>query len=90
VYRDGSRDEQVLTTRLDNKIDEDDDSNAADDLLELYLKGEVSEKAALQLGIVAEGEKDSNSIACPECGVGKLEKTDDCAVCPECWYSPCK
>jgi len=88
VYRDGSRNEQVLTTRVDNKLDDGGDRD--DDLLELYLKGEVSEKAALRLGIVSEEDAGSDTLTCPECGDGELEKTDDCAVCPECWYSPCK
>ncbi|UBF20118.1 class II ribonucleotide reductase [Halorubrum virus HRTV-26] len=88
VYRDGSRDVQVLTTRVDNNLDDEGDRD--DDLLELYLKGEVSEKAAVQLGIVGEDDVGSDTLTCPECGDGELEKTDDCAVCPECWYSPCK
>jgi ribonucleoside-diphosphate reductase alpha chain len=57
VYRDGSRDEQVLTTRMDNKLDDDD-------------------------------EDESN--LCPDCGEAEIEDTEDCAVCPECFYSPCK
>jgi len=56
VYRDGSRDEQVLTTRVDNKLDDDEDE----------------------------------SNLCPDCGEAEIEDTEDCAVCPECFYSPCK
>jgi ribonucleoside-diphosphate reductase alpha chain len=55
VYRDGSRNEQVLTTRVDNKLDDEDKSNL-----------------------------------CPDCGEAEIEDTEDCAVCPECFYSPCK
>lgn len=86
VYRDGSRDEQVLTTRMDNSLDGEDSD---DELLDLYLQGELSEAAARQLGIVNEDDEESDTITCPDCGDGELEKTDDCAVCSECFFSPC-
>jgi ribonucleoside-diphosphate reductase alpha chain len=80
VYRDGSRDEQVLTTRMDNKLDEDGDNR--EQLVELYKSDEVSDVAAAGLGII-------EADVCPDCGDGILEDTDDCAVCTECWFSPC-
>jgi adenosylcobalamin-dependent ribonucleoside-diphosphate reductase len=80
VYRDGSRDEQVLTTRMDNKLDEDGDNRQQ--LRALYESDEVSDVAAAQLGLIEEK-------VCPDCGEGTLEDTDDCAVCPECFFSPC-
>jgi ribonucleoside-diphosphate reductase alpha chain len=84
VYRDGSRNEQVLTTRVENSL-EDDDVN--EEAVDLYVDGEISEEAALRLGVDV---SDDGSVTCPECGDGELEDTEDCSVCPECWYSPCK
>jgi ribonucleoside-diphosphate reductase, adenosylcobalamin-dependent len=87
VYRDGARDEQVLTTRMDNKLDEDDEERD-EQLAELHAEGEISDAAALELGLI-EGEESEEQELCPDCGDGILEDTDDCAICPECWYSPC-
>lgn len=58
VYRDGSRQEQVMTTRVDNKLDGDDEE------------------------------------ACPKCEDGMLEDMaesngESCAICDNCYYSPC-
>jgi ribonucleoside-diphosphate reductase alpha chain len=85
VYRDGSRDQQVLTTRVDNNLDDAEDDRD-EELLELYMDGQISKSAATELGII-EGD---GTVLCPDCGEGEIEDTDDCAVCPECWYSPCK
>lgn len=85
VYRDGSRDQQVLTTRVDNNLDDAEDDRD-EELLELYLDGQISKSAATELGII-EGD---GTVLCPDCGEGEIEDTDDCAVCPECWYSLCK
>jgi ribonucleoside-diphosphate reductase alpha chain len=54
--------------------------------LDLFLSGEISEKAAQELGVVIEGE----SAECPkdDCD-GTLQPTDDCSMCDECYYSPC-
>jgi ribonucleoside-diphosphate reductase alpha chain len=84
VYRDGSRNEQVLTTRMDNGLDEDE--RVDETALDLYLSGDIDEKAARELGIEV-GEDDG--VTCPDCGDGELETTDDCSVCPECFFSPC-
>lgn len=83
VYRDGSRDEQVLTTRMDNSLEDDE---AKEEALDLFLSGEISEKAAQQLGVTVEGD----GASCPEDDCeGTLQPTDDCAVCDMCFYSPC-
>jgi ribonucleoside-diphosphate reductase alpha chain len=86
VYRDGSRSEQVLTTRLDNELDEDDDE-ATETAYDLYLSGEISETAARQLGVTV---TDDGATDCPQkdCD-GTLQPTDDCAMCDECFFSPC-
>lgn len=55
--------------------------------LDLYLSGEMSDHAAEELGLVE--DSDDESMTCPECGEGDLEKTDDCSACPECFFSPC-
>lgn len=87
VYRDGSREEQVLTTRMDNKIDEE-EVVEEEQAMELYESGEISESAAIKLGLI---EETDNKRICPECGEGTLEKTDDCAICSneDCMFSPC-
>lgn len=84
VYRDGSRNEQVLTTRMDNGLD---DTEVADKAYDLFVEGEMSEKAAKQLGIEV---TDSGNASCPEedCD-GTLQPSDDCAVCDVCFFSPC-
>jgi adenosylcobalamin-dependent ribonucleoside-diphosphate reductase len=85
VYRDGSRNEQVLTTRMDNGLDDDEDVD--EDLLKLYLQGEISETAAEKIGIEVE---DGGAAGCPkdDCD-GTLQPTDDCSMCDECFHSPC-
>jgi ribonucleoside-diphosphate reductase alpha chain len=84
VYRDGSRQEQVLTTRLDNELEGDDVNETAYDL---YLSGEINKEAAKKLGVEVQT---GGSTACPnpDCD-GTLEPTDDCAMCDECFESPC-
>jgi ribonucleoside-diphosphate reductase alpha chain len=84
VYRDGSRNEQVLTTRMDNGLDEEETD---EQLLDLYTQGQISDSAAVELGIV---ESEGAGVDCPEddCD-GTLIPSDDCSVCNECFYSPC-
>ena len=84
VYRDGSRNEQVLTTRMDNGLEDDE---VADKAFDLFVDGEMSEKAATELGIEV---TDSGNASCPkdDCD-GTLQPTDDCSMCDECFFSPC-
>lgn len=85
VYRDSSRNEQVLTTRMDNRLDEE-SGISEEEVLDLYVDGEMSEEAARELGV----EIDDGEAACTEEGCdGTLQPTDDCAMCDECFYSPC-
>jgi ribonucleoside-diphosphate reductase alpha chain len=85
VYRDGSRNEQVLTTRMDNGLDGEVETD--EELLNLYTQGQISDSAAVELGIV---EYEGAGVECPEedCD-GTLIPSDDCSVCNECFYSPC-
>jgi len=67
VYRDGSRETQVLTTREDNRIEEQDAENIADDLREEYGDlGSFLEKAGIdrvvQLGGDADGPRERPQI----------------------------
>jgi hypothetical protein len=58
----------------------------SDQAFDLFLSGEISEKAAQELGVVVEGE----SAECPQDDCeGTLQPTDDCSMCDECYYSPC-
>ena len=86
VYRDGSRDEQVLTTRMDNGLEDEGEGVSNEKAIDLFLSGEISEDAARQLGVNVEGE----SASCPkdDCD-GTLAPTDDCSMCDECFFSPC-
>lgn len=87
-YRDGSRDEQVLTVRRDNNLDEDEGIEGLIETAErLYLNEEISDKAAAQLGLI---EIDDGEVVCEDCG-NTWEASDDgsCPVCPECFHSPC-
>lgn len=84
VYRDGSRDEQVLTTRMDNSLDGEERD---EEVLDLYTRGEISDTAAVELGVV---DEEGEGATCPkeDCD-GTLEPSDDCSVCDVCFYSPC-
>lgn len=84
VYRDGSRDDQVLTTRQDNKLDET-DTELHQTVQQLYDSGELSKVAAKELGLVDEDE----SVPCPECGEEMEDDGEGCTLCPGCFYSPC-
>ena len=83
VYRDGSREEQVLTTRVDNKLDETDD-DLHQTLEDLYDAGHVDPVAAEELGLDVEEE-----AICPNCGEEMDPDGEGCTICPECFYSPC-
>ena len=83
VYRDGSRNEQVLTTRVDNKLDETDD-DLHQTLEDLYNAGHVDPVAAEELGLDVEEE-----AICPNCGEEMDPDGEGCTICPECFYSPC-
>ena len=87
VYRDGSRDEQVLTTRVDNKLDET-DAELQQTLEALHEAGEISDDAARELPIDIDVDEDSEEL-CPECGEEMEDDGEGCTVCPECFYSPC-
>ena len=39
---------------------------------------------------IDEETSEDEGILCPECGEGIIEDTEDCAFCPECFYSPCE
>jgi len=69
---------------MDNSLDEGGELNET--ALDLFLSGEISEKAAQELGVSVEGD----SADCPQedCD-GTLQPTDDCSMCDECFYSPC-
>jgi len=85
VYRDGSRNEQVLTTRMDNGLDEDEDVD--EELLDLYTRGQISDEAAVEIGLI---ENEGDGADCPEDDCeGTLVPSDDCSVCNVCFFSPC-
>ncbi|WP_246308309.1 hypothetical protein [Halosimplex rubrum] len=86
VYRDGSRNEQVLTTRMDNGLD--DEEEVSETALEIYLRGDMTDAEAESFGI--EVAEDGDGASCPkdDCD-GTLEPTDDCSMCDECFFSPC-
>lgn len=81
VYRDGSRNEQVKTTRLDNGLESDIDS--VNHLLD-QLDGATAKKVIDQLEVDIEHERD-----CEECGSTTLDFSEGCPVCMSCGYSPC-
>lgn len=83
VYRDGSRNEQVLTTRTDNKLDETDE-DLHQTLEELYEADHLDPVAAEELGLEVEDE-----ALCPDCGEEMENDGEGCTICPECFYSPC-
>lgn len=85
AYRDGSRDEQVMTTRMDNKLDETDEE-LHQTLEDLHESGELSNVAAKELGILDDDDK----ALCPECGTEMNDDGEGCTICPNCFYSPCK
>lgn len=98
-YRDGSRDEQVLTLRRDNNLDEVD----ADDAEVLVRAQELIEDAGhdnvasvvtdmLHQGTGAIDELDDTekiTDACPECGEEMDPDGEGCTICPGCFFSPC-
>jgi ribonucleoside-diphosphate reductase alpha chain len=90
VYRDGSREEQVQTVRVDNKLDEDREA-LEERLIELYRSEEISDAAVATLarehGFDLNEHMDGE--VCPECQEGILHQTEGCAICPECGFSPC-
>lgn len=85
VYRDGSRDEQVITTRMDNKLDKTDD-DIHQTLEQLHESGELSDVAAKEMGLLDEDEE----AFCPDCGEEMNDDGEGCTICPNCFYSPCK
>jgi hypothetical protein len=69
---------------MDNGLEDDE---VVDKAFDLFVDGEMSEKAAKELGIEV---TDSGNASCPEddCD-GTLQPSDDCAVCDVCFFSPC-
>jgi ribonucleoside-diphosphate reductase alpha chain len=90
VYRDGSRDEQVQTVRVDNNLDEDREA-LEEKLIELYRSEEISDTAVAALAREHNFDLDEhmNAGLCPECQEGILHQSEGCAICPNCGFSPC-
>jgi adenosylcobalamin-dependent ribonucleoside-diphosphate reductase len=88
VYRDGSRDEQVKTTRVDNNLDgEMDDETIVEHLVDqrnLSVKAEHTLRDELDLESEEPAER-----TCEECGSGQLDLSEGCPICTACGYSPC-
>jgi ribonucleoside-diphosphate reductase alpha chain len=81
IYRDGSRDNQVLNIEHVKKKDK-----KVPDAKKTVTKKTVAKKEEPKKIITL--AKKSNKSACPECG-GKMNQSEGCASCPACGYSFC-
>lgn len=82
VYRDGSRDEQVLTTRVDNGLEKDNEYEET--LARLHAEGRISTEIMAELGY-----EEGDTLDCPECEDGELIVSESCKLCMDCGFSPC-
>jgi ribonucleoside-diphosphate reductase alpha chain len=94
VYRTGSREEQVKTTRVDNKLDDDisdvDDESLVEHLVDqrnLSVKGEHTLRD--ELDVFPDEDEENIERECPECGSGKVNLAETCPFCSECGWSEC-
>jgi ribonucleoside-diphosphate reductase alpha chain len=93
VYRDGSRQEQVLKENVDSyqgdsTLDELSDNELVERLVDqrnLSVKAEHRLREELDVG----ADDESIERTCDECGSGKLDLSEGCPICIECGWSPC-
>jgi len=92
VYRDGSREEQVVKENVDSYKEETLEEVGANELVQhLVDQRNLSVKAehTLRKELGVKPDPDNTERTCDECGSGQLDLAQGCPVCMECGYSPC-